>query len=150
MNDNLIPFRPSMPARPDTAIYTGPDDVVGDPNLTIADKRAILASWASDARAVEDARTLRRLDIGAVVEVDAVLEALRGLDGYSTAGAHARRASTNSRGGAVVVRLPLRDRGSRSFDDDDPPPTPTMSAILPRPIRVSALGVEPKLAAARA
>jgi hypothetical protein len=52
MSENLIHFQPSTPARPDAAIYTGPDDVVADPKLTIADKRAILASWVSDARAV--------------------------------------------------------------------------------------------------
>jgi hypothetical protein len=31
--------------------FTHPDDVVSDPGLTIAEKKAILASWSSDARA---------------------------------------------------------------------------------------------------
>jgi hypothetical protein len=48
----------------------------GDPKLTTAEKKAVLASWISDARAVENAPSLRRLDSGAVVEVDAILHAL--------------------------------------------------------------------------
>jgi hypothetical protein len=49
------------------SIYTHPSDVTNDATLTIAEKKAILASWISDARAVEDAHSLRRLDSGAVV-----------------------------------------------------------------------------------
>ena len=55
------------------AIYTHPSDVTSNPKLTTAEKRAILASWISDARAVENAPSFRRLDSGAVVEVDAIL-----------------------------------------------------------------------------
>ena len=44
------------------------------------EKKAVLASWISDARAVESAPSLRRLDSGAVVEVDAILRALVLLD----------------------------------------------------------------------
>ena len=124
MNDNLIPFQPSTPARPDAAIYTGPDDVVGDPNLTTADKRAILASWVSDARAVDDAPTLRRLDSGAVAEVDAVLEALRTLECS----------------GGVVVRLPKPAARRRDPGDDDPSPSPAKAGIPAPPIRVDAYG----------
>ena len=62
------------------AIYTHPSDVTNDPKLTTAEKRAVLASWISDVRAVEDAPSLRRLDSGAVVEVDAILQALVSLD----------------------------------------------------------------------
>ena len=62
------------------AIYVHPEDVAGDPELTRADKRAILASWISDARAVENAPALRRLESGAVVEADAILQALGSLD----------------------------------------------------------------------
>ena len=132
MNENLIPFPAATPARPDAAIYTGPDDVVGDPNLTLADKRALLASWVSDARAVENAPTLRRLDSGALVEVDAVLDALRLLD----------------RGG-VVVRLPTRAARPQRPDDDDPPPTPARMAIPAPAPRVEAYG-RPRRSAGRA
>ena len=124
MSENLIPFQPSTSARTETAVYTGPDDVLGDPNLTTADKRAILASWVSDARAVENAPTLRRLDSGAVVEVEAVLEALCGL----------------GQSGGVVLQLPTRVARRRDLDDDDPPPTPARSGIPPRPIHVAAYG----------
>ena len=40
-------------------------EVLANPDLTVAERRAILASWASDARAVEDAPQLRQLENGA-------------------------------------------------------------------------------------
>jgi hypothetical protein len=129
MSENPIPFRPSTPARPDAAIYTGPDDALGDPNLTKAEKRVILASWASNTRAVESAPTFRRLDSGAIVEVGTVLEALRALD----------------RSGGVVVRLPTRV-ARREDPDDDPPPRPAKSGIPFRPIHVEAYGGARRLA----
>ncbi len=61
--------------------FSHPFDVLKDPWLEPTEKRAILASWASDACAVEDAPTLRRL-VGAdePVALGDVLEALRRLD----------------------------------------------------------------------
>jgi hypothetical protein len=41
--------------------FRTPMDVVADPDMTVQEKRAILASWASDACAVEAAPDLRRL-----------------------------------------------------------------------------------------
>ena len=41
--------------------FTSPDDVVKDPHLTFTQKRAVLASWASDASAVQDEPTMRWL-----------------------------------------------------------------------------------------
>lgn len=41
--------------------FTIPDDVVKDPHLSFAAKRAILASWASDASAVQDEPGMRWL-----------------------------------------------------------------------------------------
>ena len=41
--------------------FTFPHEVVEDPSLSIAEKRAILSEWASDASAVESFPTLRRL-----------------------------------------------------------------------------------------
>lgn len=41
--------------------FTTPDDVLKDPHLSGQDKREILASWASDASAVQDEPTLRWL-----------------------------------------------------------------------------------------
>jgi hypothetical protein len=61
--------------------FEHPDEVVSDPDLTLNEKRAILASWASDACAVEAAPALRRAPGGRrPVSVDDILEALRSLD----------------------------------------------------------------------
>ena len=40
-------------------VYAHPRDVVSDPALTVAEKRAILASWASDASAIASCPSLR-------------------------------------------------------------------------------------------
>ena len=61
--------------------FAHPREVVADPDLTLNEKRAILASWASDACAVEAAPALRHAPgSGRPVSVDAILEALRDLD----------------------------------------------------------------------
>jgi hypothetical protein len=57
-----------------------PDEVVRDPDLTLNEKRSILASWASDACAVDSAPALRASAGGTVVTFDEVMEALRTLD----------------------------------------------------------------------
>lgn len=61
--------------------FSHPSDVVSDPDLTINEKRAILASWASDACAVEAAPDLRQPPNGPQVHFDDIMDALRGLDG---------------------------------------------------------------------
>jgi len=64
-----------------TQIFRRPNDVVDSPYLTLSEKRAVLASWASDACAVETAPALRRIPgSNRVVNVDEILEALRILD----------------------------------------------------------------------
>jgi hypothetical protein len=61
--------------------YNHPEDVVHDPDLSLNEKRAILASWASDACAVQAAPALRCPPGGKrVVSFDEVMDALRGLD----------------------------------------------------------------------
>ena len=61
--------------------FSHPFDVVGDPDLTLNEKRAILASWASDACAVESAPALRIAPAGSKpVTFDDVMDALRALD----------------------------------------------------------------------
>ena len=56
-------------------------DVVSDPDLTLNEKRAILASWASDACAIEAAPSLRCIPGGKQpVRFDDVMDALRALD----------------------------------------------------------------------
>ena len=57
-----------------------PSEVVNDPDLTLNEKRAILASWASDACAVEAAPDLRITTSGCVVHWDDIMDALRTLD----------------------------------------------------------------------
>src|SRR5215210_4117469 len=61
--------------------FDHPDGVANDPDLSLNEKRAILASWASDVCAVEAAPALRCPPGGKrVVSFDEVMEALRGLD----------------------------------------------------------------------
>lgn len=70
-NDLLHPAR----------VFEHPSHVVNDPNLTLNEKRAILASWASDACALEATPHLRCAP-GSKQPVlfDDVMEALRTLD----------------------------------------------------------------------
>jgi hypothetical protein len=56
-------------------------EVVNDPDMTAQEKRAILASWASDACAVEAAPDLRQPPSAPVVRFDDILDALKRLDG---------------------------------------------------------------------
>ncbi len=60
--------------------YTHPSQVLEDGDLTTAEKRAILASWASDACAVEAAPELREPSPGHQVKFDEIMDALRSLD----------------------------------------------------------------------
>ena len=60
--------------------FLHPSEVVKDPDLTLNEKRAILASWASDACAVEAAPELRSAPSGPQVRFDEIMEALRTLD----------------------------------------------------------------------
>jgi len=60
--------------------FEHPSSVVNDPDLTLNEKRAILASWASDACAVEAAPELRSAPHGSTVRFDDIMEALRSLD----------------------------------------------------------------------
>jgi hypothetical protein len=61
--------------------FEHPSHVVADPDLTLNEKRAILASWASDACAIEAAPAFRRVPGGKrAVGFDEVIEALRTLD----------------------------------------------------------------------
>jgi hypothetical protein len=60
--------------------FAHPMEVVHDPDLTLNEKRAILASWASDACALEAAPDLRVNTSGNVVHWDDIMDALRTLD----------------------------------------------------------------------
>ena len=63
------------------SVYDHPRDVVADQTISIGEKRAILASWASDAAAVASNPALRELPGSRrLVTIDEVLEALTSLD----------------------------------------------------------------------
>jgi hypothetical protein len=66
--------------------YEHPRQVLRDTDLTLNEKRAILASWASDACAVEAEPALRMSPGGRPVQIDDVLDALRELDRKSNTG----------------------------------------------------------------
>ena len=64
--------------------FAQPMDVVDDPDLTLSEKRAILAAWASDSCAVEAVPALRRAPGHAPVAFDDIMDALRLLDRQAT------------------------------------------------------------------
>jgi hypothetical protein len=63
-------------------IFDRPRDVLAHPSLSVSEKRAILASWASDASAIASCPALRApAGLKAPVTIDEILEALCELDG---------------------------------------------------------------------
>jgi hypothetical protein len=66
--------------------FDHPSEVLARVETPLAERRAILAAWASDAHAVEDAPHLRQLENGARVPVSEILEALRQLDAEAELG----------------------------------------------------------------
>ena len=76
--DNVIDINALL--HPGTA-FAHPRDVVSDPTLSLSEKRAILASWASDASAIASCPSLRApAGLKAPVTIDEILEALCALD----------------------------------------------------------------------
>jgi hypothetical protein len=76
--------------------FNHPSEVVKDPDLTLNEKRAILASWASDACAIEAAPELRT-GPKAPVRFDDIMEALRTLDKQANCGRYRRPIGLRSR-----------------------------------------------------
>ena len=71
--------------------FAHPRDVLEDPDLTVNEKRAVLASWASDACAVEAAPALRLAPgTNQAISVDDILETLRELDKTQQSAGRAR------------------------------------------------------------
>lgn len=63
-------------------VFEHPKDVVGHSGLTTAEKRAILASWASDASAIASCPSKRfPAGLKTPVSIDEILEALCDQDG---------------------------------------------------------------------
>lgn len=115
-------------------VFRHPREVLAHPSLSCGQKRAILASWASDAHVVESCPTLRCLPgcKAEIVPLDTVLAALGELE----AGDDARRDRTQAtqpraRRRSWPVSNIRRNPRQRRRDDDDPPPFP--AAVMPRP-----------------
>jgi hypothetical protein len=90
-----------------------PSEVVNDPDLTLNEKRAILAAWASDACATQAAPDLRSNARCAPVRFDDIMEALRTLDRQAN-GERYRRVLHHRRG--LLRREPTRrSNGSGAF-----------------------------------
>jgi len=98
--------------------FAHPMDVVRDPDLTLNEKRAILASWASDACAVEAAPDLRLTSSGSVVSWDEIMDALRILDKeYGKPLPHYKRVLAEKDAGLLRLR---RSRGRNRNDQGAP------------------------------
>jgi hypothetical protein len=68
-----------------TEYFSSPDEVLENQMLDVSEKRAILASWASDLYAIESVPALRQLPGShAIIAVRDILAALRKLDGPET------------------------------------------------------------------
>ena len=58
---NTKDCRTSEESQEPSAPFARPEEILGDPTLSKEAKRAVLASWLSDARALPDAPRWRRL-----------------------------------------------------------------------------------------
>lgn len=114
-----------------------PDDVLNHPTMQADEKRALLASWVSDAHGIPDRPALRKLDNGAVVALDDILRALKCLDDDEEGATTPPRASPRSnsldrrRRAAMVGQFARTVRRHGRDDDDEPPPCP---AVAGRPV----------------
>jgi hypothetical protein len=99
-------------------LFAHPSEVLSDQDLSIGDKRSLLASWISDAFAVENSPSLRQLASGAVVCVDDIMDALKSLDEPHREAAFTISQSFERRGSRPIARWRNTGRG----DDDEPPP----------------------------
>jgi len=89
--------------------FAHPTDVVRDPDLTLGEKRAILASWASDAWTPEQASAQRVNKSGIVVRWDDIMDALRALDEIAKPLPHYKRVLAKKDAGLLRKRR-LRPR----------------------------------------
>jgi hypothetical protein len=101
--------------------FAHPMDVVRDEDLTLNEKRAILASWASDTCAIEAAPDLRVNSSRSVVRWDDIMDALRTLDketeNYAKPLPHYKRVLARRDAGLLGMR---RSRGRNRNDQDAP------------------------------
>lgn len=114
-------------------VFRHPREVLAHPDLSAAEKREVLAAWASDACALENAPALRCL-AGCRAEpvcVDAVLDALAELDAGPTREGACRTLRAAPRRRPLRLANPRRSSRPGRHDDDDPPPCP--ATRMPRP-----------------
>ena len=79
---NVMRVTASPLAAAPTILFREPSEVLAHPALASSEKRAILASWASDACTVENLPNWRKLpETGTLVPLDEILVALQALDG---------------------------------------------------------------------
>jgi hypothetical protein len=101
--------------------FAHPMDVVRDEDLTLNEKRAILASWASDTCAIEAAPDLRVNSSRSVVRWDDIMDALRTLDketeNYAKPLPHYKRVLARRDAGLLGMR---RSRGRNRNDQGAP------------------------------
>jgi len=101
--------------------FAHPMDVVRDEELTLNEKRAILASWASHACAIEAAPDLRVNSSRSVVRWDDIMDALRTLDketeNYAKPLPHYKRVLARKNAGLLGLRRP---RGRNRNDQGAP------------------------------
>ncbi|KQT52344.1 hypothetical protein ASG43_19990 [Aureimonas sp. Leaf454] len=120
--------------------FNHPDQVLADGSMTKSEKRVLLASWASDRHAVENAPALRRINSGAFVTIDEILGAMATLDAADE-GAEPERPPRLRYGLGPAAGLALRLVRRRDDRDDDPPPTASASARPFSPIFTEALAM---------
>jgi hypothetical protein len=92
--------------------FASPADVVDDPDMTVQEKRAILAAWASDACAVEAAPELRNPQTAGLVRFDDIVKALNKLDSATADRPDYGRFINRARRWKELYR---NDRGGRSL-----------------------------------
>jgi hypothetical protein len=123
---SILNLNEPLPHGVEARIWVDPNYVLNDPAMTLGEKRALLASWASDARAVPNYPALRQLESGAFVTIDAVLEALKRLDNLERDARPDTSVEWPRKGHWSRLGQRWR-RYSRDDDDDDPfSPAPAM------------------------
>lgn len=111
--------------------FSHPADVLACPDMSLGEKRSLLADWASDRHAVENVPAMRQLPSGAIVSLDAILAGLRELD----QAARQKVVSGRPRSRGRAFCLPSLRRRHRPVDEppEDDGPTSGGAAIrLPK------------------
>ena len=93
-------------------VFGHPSHIVNDPDLSLNEKRAILAAWASDACAVEAAPALCKSPTGRVVQFDDIMDALRMLDKEMAATQRMRRQQTSGTSHRTIYRRDVGGTGN--------------------------------------